>query len=190
MTRYLLIAVLLSSSVSQVAAAARARGSSWNDGKFSAAGLIGYGIGFDSGPPSGPGNEYGFGFGARGGYTFPFQLYVGPSFIYYIGTSPTNNVTVHTFTLAAEAGYELVVGPVEVRPFLGIGLGNPTVNIGVFGSASTAYFALMPGGVVTYSFNGPLSTGPFVGADVHLTWLPAAHGANDLSLLATGGYRF
>jgi hypothetical protein len=183
MTRYLLIAVLLSSSVSRVAAAAPAS-SSWTDGKFSAAGLIGYGIGFDSA------NEYGFGFGARGGYTFPFQLYVGPSFIYYVGTSPQNNVTVHTFTLAAEVGYELVVGPAEVRPFLGIGLGNPTVSLGVFASASTAYFAVMPGGVVAYSFNGPLSTGPFVGGDVHLTWLPAAHGANDLSLLATGGYRF
>src|SRR5258707_5205435 len=84
----------------------------WTDGKFSAAGLLGYGIGFDST------NEYGFGFGARGGYTFPFQLYVGPSFIYYVGTSPQNNVSVHTFTLAAEAGYELAFGPVEVRPFL------------------------------------------------------------------------
>src|SRR6266851_294269 len=155
MTRYLLIAVLLA-SVPQVAAAAPAS-SSWTDGKFSAAGLIGYGIGFDSS------NEYGFGFGARAGYTF---------------------------TLAAEAGYEMVFGPVEVRPFLGIGLGNPTLSVGVFNSASTAYFALMPGGVVTYNFNGPLSTGPFVGGDVHLTWLPAAHGVNDLSLLATGGYRF
>jgi len=182
MTRYLLIAVLLA-SVPQVAAAARAS-SSWTDGKFSAAGLIGYGIGFDSS------NEYGFGFGARAGYTFPFRLYVGPSFIYYVGTSPANNVTLHTFTLAAEAGYEMVFGPVEVRPFLGIGLGNPTLSVGVFNSASTAYFALMPGGVVTYNFNGPLSTGPFVGGDVHLTWLPAAHGVNDLSLLATGGYRF
>jgi len=182
MTRYLLIAVFLSSSVPQVAVAAPRR-SSWTDGKFSAAGLIGYGIGFDST------NEYGFGFGARGGYTFPFQLYVGPSFIYYIGTSPRSNVTMRVFTIAAEAGYELVVGPVEVRPFLGIGLGNATATVGAL-SGSTAYFALMPGGVVTYSFNGPLSTGPFVGADVHLTWLPAASGVNDLSLLATGGYRF
>src|SRR5260370_14558968 len=183
MTRYLLMVVLLASSVSQVAAAAPAR-SSWTDGKFSAAGLLGYGIGFDST------SESGFGFGARAGYTSPLQLYVGPSFIYYVGPSPANNVSVHTFTLAAEAGYELVLGPVEVRPFLGIGLGVPSISVGVFNSASTAYFALMPGGVVTWSFNGPLSTGPFVGGDVHLTWLPAAHGVNDLSLLATGGYRF
>src|SRR5258708_35422202 len=96
MTRYLLIVVLLASSVSQVAAAAPAR-SSWTDGKFSAAGLLGYGIGFDST------NEDGFGFGARGGYTFPFQLYVGPSFIYYCGTSPENTVTVHTFSVSPEA---------------------------------------------------------------------------------------
>jgi len=46
--------------------------------------------------------------------------------------------------------------------------------------------------VATYSFNGPLSTGPFVGVDIHITWLPSTDAfiATDLSLLATGGYRF
>jgi hypothetical protein len=193
MTRYLLIAVLWSSSVPQVAAAAPAS-SSWTDGKFSAAGLIGYGIGFAS-----P-NAYSFGFGGRGGYTFPGNIlpvpfYTGVSFLYYIGSSQTvpffGSGTVHVWALMAEFGPELVFGPVELRPFLGLGIGVFGGGVGAF-SSSTAYFGLTPGAVATYSFNGPLSTGPFVGADIHLTWLPSpgAAIANDLSLLATGGYRF
>ena len=55
MTRWLLMGLLATTAPSH----------EWTDGKLSAAGLIGYGIGFDS-----P-NAYGLGFGVRGGYTFP-----------------------------------------------------------------------------------------------------------------------
>lgn len=166
----------------------------WTDGKFSVAGLAGYGIGFDS-----P-NAYGFGFGGRGGYTFPdytfpVQVYTGVSFLYYVGSSQNvpflGSGRIRMWTLMAEFGDEFVAGPVEVRPFLGLGIGILGREVGAF-SSSTAYFGLTPGAAATYSFNGPLSTGPFVGADIHITWLPSADAgiANDLSLLVTGGYRF
>jgi len=166
----------------------------WTDGKLSAAGLIGYGIGFDS-----P-NAYGLGFGVRGGYTFPdytfpVQVYTGLSFLYYNGNSQSvpfiGSSRVRIWTLMAEFGQDLAVGPVEIRPFLGLGIGVFGGGVGAF-SSSTAYFGLTPGAVATYSFNGPLSTGLFVGVDIHITWLPSTDAviANDLSLLATGGYRF
>ncbi len=185
MTRWLLMGLLATTAPSP----------QWTDGKFSAAGLTGYGIGFDS-----P-NAYGIGFGGRGGYTFPdytfpVQVYVGVSFLYYLGNSQSvpligSSSRVRTWTLMAEFGNDLVVGPVEVRPFLGLGIGVFGGGVGAV-SSSTAYFGLTPGAVATYSFNGPLSTGPFVGVDIHITWLPSTDTfiATDLSLLATGGYRF
>ncbi len=194
MIRCLLMGLLVSSSVPQVAIAAATPSAEWTDGKFSVAGLTGYGIGFDS-----P-NANGFGFGGRGGYTFPdytfpVQVYTGVSFLYYVGSSQNvpllGSRTIHIWTLMAEFGYEFVAGPVEVRPFLGLGIGVFGGGFGAF-SSSTAYFGLTPGAVATYSFHGPLSTGPFVGADLHITWLPSPDAAiaNDLSLLATSGYRF
>ena len=184
MTRWLLMGLLATTAPSP----------EWTDGKLSAAGLIGYGIGFDS-----P-NAYGLGFGVRGGYTFPHytfpvQVYTGLSFLYYNGNSQSvpfiGSSRVRIWTLMAEFGQDLAVGPVEIRPFLGLGIGVFGGGVGAF-SSSTAYFGLTPGAVATYSFNGPLSTGLFVGADIHITWLPSTDAfiANDFSLLATGGYRF
>jgi hypothetical protein len=190
MAKYLLMGLLLSTPVPQAAIAATgASDPSLSTGKFSVAGLIGYGIGFDSS------NEYAFGFGVRLGYTFPFRLYTGASFINYLGGSAGRvfgvDIILQIWTAAAEVGYELVAGPIEIRPFLGLGVGNISgYRVGEVRGDAPLYFALMPGAVVTFGFNGPLSTGPFVGADIHMTWLPAASGANDISLLATGGYRF
>jgi hypothetical protein len=163
------------------------------DGKFSVGALLGYGVGFDS-----P-NVYSFGVGGRSGYTtssytFPVRVYAGVSFLYYNGSSQylpfIGTSRVRIWTLMAEFGHEFVVRHIEVRPFLGLGVGVLTRTDGVL-SSSTAYFGLTPGVVAIYSFNGPLSTGPFVGTDFHITWLPSPNAAiaNDLSLLATGGYR-
>lgn len=59
MTKYLLTGLLLTSAVPPAATAAA------TDGRITAEGLIGYGIGFDSN------NIYGFGFGARAGIRGP-----------------------------------------------------------------------------------------------------------------------
>ena len=179
MTKYLLTGLLLTSAVP---AAATAATSSSTDGRITAEGLIGYGVGFDSN------NLYGFGFGARAGYSWPFQLYTGVSFQYYVGTS-VGPVTINIWTLEADFGYERVVGPLELRSYLGIGIGDPKAAAGGQ-SISTVYFALMPGGVAIYNFNGPFNVGPYVGVDIHFTWLVSAGGGNGISFLATGGYRF
>lgn|GEM_PF-5161823 len=98
-------------------------------------------------------------------------------------------VTLNIWTLEGDVGYELAAGPIELRPYLGIGIGDPKASAnGV--SVSTVYFALMPGAVAKYNFNGPFAVGPYVGLDVHMTWLVTAGGGNGLSFLATGGYRF
>lgn len=185
MTRGPLIALLLSSSAPQAAS---------TDGKFSAAGLVGYGAGFAS-----P-NAYSAGFGGRVGYTFPdiilpIPFYSGVSFLYYLGTSQPDPLfgsrKAHVWTLMAEFGSELPFGPLELRLFLGLGIGVFTSGLGPF-SSSTTYFGLTPGVMATYSLFGPFSTGPFIGADFHLTWLPSpnANIVNDFSLIGTGGFRF
>jgi hypothetical protein len=189
MTTRLLIGCVLVSSTVAIAAKQPPNLESWDQGKFSAEGLVGYGVGFDS-----P-NAYGFGFGGRIGYTFPGaafpkRVFTGVSYLYHTGTSQTLPVvgsgTVKVWTLMGEVGTEIIGGPIEVRPFLGLGVGSFS---GI--ANTTVYFGIISGGVASYSFNGPLSRGPFLGADIHWTWLPAAGAsiANDISFLGLLGYR-
>jgi hypothetical protein len=70
-------------------------------------------------------NDYGVGFGLRGGYTFPFRLYVGGIANYHFGNDSNvgdvrNSTRVMYF--GPEAGYDLGVGKVILRPVLGLGL--------------------------------------------------------------------
>jgi hypothetical protein len=74
----------------------------------------------------GLGDAYGLGFGGRAGYTLPGRVYVGGIVGYHIGnTAESQGVEIknRTWYFGPEAGYDLGVGKVLVRPVLGLGLG-------------------------------------------------------------------
>jgi hypothetical protein len=142
-------------------------------------------------------NDLNLGVGARGGYTLTNNLYVGGTIVYQFGTS--NDATVgsttvkssgHLFYLGPEGGYDLPIGPVLVRPYLGLGPGIATGSGSVCltgascveMSNSSTNFALWLGGTVLY----PL--GNFVvGGDLRALFVS---NNNSIGIFATGGMTF
>jgi hypothetical protein len=135
-----------------------------------------------------------FSLGARGGYTLPMNVYLGGRLQYNFGTDDF-----HSFEFGFEGGYDLDVGPVVIRPYLGLGddiIGfsasrSVTFNgITVVGGASgsSSYFALWPGGTVMYPIQNF-----FVGGDVRFMIVPSAPDGLDsvaFNVYATGGLQF
>jgi opacity protein-like surface antigen len=93
-------------------------------------------------------NPYGGGIGLRLGVTLPASLYLGGSFDYFFGESETNAVDVEqsisALTVMARVGYDLGIGPVTLRPQLGLGLAQTHAEFGGV-STSESDFALAPG---------------------------------------------
>lgn len=90
--------------------------------KVQLAGEVGYGIflGDDS-----DNNLYGLGFGARGGYTLGFGLYIGARFDYFLGNSTESFGTTYTNSIwgfQGELGYDIgLLDFMVLRPKLGFG---------------------------------------------------------------------
>jgi len=80
---------------------------------------------------------YGFGFGARLGYTTSSRIYLGGTFVYHLGET-NGPLTYGLYYFGPEVGYNVPVGPVVVRPYVG----------GGYGSLETTYHGLaqIPGG--------------------------------------------
>ena len=93
-------------------------------------------------------DPYGGGIGLRLGVTLPASLYLGGSFDYFFGESETNALEVKqsasVLQLMARVGYDLGVGPVTLRPQLGLGLAQSQQDVGDIG-VSESDFALAPG---------------------------------------------
>lgn len=93
-------------------------------------------------------NPYGGGIGLRLGVTLPASLYLGGSFDYFFGESETNAVDVEqsfsALQVMARVGYDLGIGPVTLRPQLGVGLAQTHAEFGGV-STSESDFALAPG---------------------------------------------
>ncbi|MBK7397710.1 MAG: hypothetical protein IPJ34_15790 [Myxococcales bacterium] len=107
-------------------------------------------------------NPYGLGLGVRGGINL-MGLYGGATFVYHLGGSVDvlgQSVKTNVMYYGLEGGYEIGLGPIAVRPY--VGLGNMSVKASV-GSSSDSQSSLYvaPGivGLVTVA-------GFFVGADV------------------------
>jgi hypothetical protein len=103
---------------------------------FSAAGLIGLSS-----------DGFGFGLGARAGYTLPFHLYLGGVIADYFGGG--NSV----FVVGPEVGYDLALPagglPFLLRPYVGFGyagLGGSTL----IGAGHV--FTVFPGAEILYAF--------------------------------------
>ncbi len=90
----------------------------------------------------GLGEAWGFGFGARGGYTLPMRLYFGGMAGYHVGTSSETlgvKSSQRTWYTGPEVGYDLGVGRVLVRPVLGLALAfnRREVNTAVSANSDT-----------------------------------------------------
>lgn len=111
-------------------------------------------------------NPYGFGLGARGGYTLDMNVYVGASFEYYFGESNESlgaSLDVRLWNLMFEPGYDFAIGDTMViRPQLGIGLtsvhAKACANVpglaNVCDTNTDTKLALAPGATYLIDFGG------------------------------------
>ena len=144
--------------------------------------LLGYGISLEDGP-----NPWGLGFGLRGGYNID-AIYLGARFVYYLGDSEGEGPAEATFNiweLGIEGGYDVSAGPAIIRPGLGLGIANISVD-SPLGSGSESEFFIAPG--VSALFD--VSENIFVGADVRFKIVLAEETVKALTLFANGGMRF
>jgi opacity protein-like surface antigen len=127
-------------------------------------------------------NQLGIGLGARGGYTFVNQVYLGGAFEYFTGERRSRDVgTTHTsgrtgvWLGSIEVGYDVgLLRKVVLRPWGGLGLGwthgkscetTPGVSTCATTTQSDSAFAL---GVIGVYALGPFLFGP------EIRWLVAS----------------
>jgi hypothetical protein len=137
---------------------------------------------------AGTANYSTFGIGARGGYTLPnMPIYIGGLVQYHFGADYLSSLI-----LGVEGGYDISVGPVIIRPYLGLGdvivyFNPPTVAGFSIPSESSGHFGFWPGGSVLY----PIKQF-FVGGDMRLQIITDTGGGDNVSfgIFATGGISF
>ncbi|HEY5960387.1 MAG TPA: hypothetical protein VIV60_27725 [Polyangiaceae bacterium] len=153
-------------------------------GKGSVGALLGYG--FKDG--------LNLGFGVRGGYTLPANIYLGGTFVYHLGkteSTPFGDSSVNIYYFGFEGGYDFAAGPVVIRPYLGLGAAtarvkSPGIDLGGISMPSTTAtdtkFAAWPGATLLY----PMGSA-FIGGDARFLVVSEF---NAFSLFATGGLQF
>jgi hypothetical protein len=65
-------------------------------------------------------NPYGVGLGVRAGVSLPTSLYLGGAFDYFLGESKGSSISL--LQLMGHVGYDVGLGPLTLRPSLGLGL--------------------------------------------------------------------
>jgi hypothetical protein len=140
-------------------------------------------------------NHFGFGLGARAGYTLPQNVYVGGTFMYHLGSSYGYgglggvDVSTHVLYPAGEVGYDFHVGPVTIRPYAGVGIAFLTASSTIAGqSASSTDSSLLIYPGATAHWNIPRSDF-FVGGDTRIAVLTRG-GDPSFGLYATAGLKF
>jgi hypothetical protein len=134
---------------------------------------------------------FGFGIGARAGYTLPFHLYLGGNIGYNFGSGGD-----HVFSVAPEVGYDIALWfrpPILLRPYLDVGFAlvsegattqtNNNVTISVPGGTSGA-FLFSPGVLGLYD----IVPNVFVGVDLRVPIYSAGSSVGFAGFL-TAGYR-
>lgn len=92
-------------------------------------------------------NPYGPGLGVRAGVTLPASLYLGASLDYFFGESKEilgTDVNASLLQVMANVGYDAGLGPLTLRPSLGLGLSQANVEVGPL-DESEGNFVLSPG---------------------------------------------
>jgi opacity protein-like surface antigen len=144
--------------------------------------LLGYGISLEDG-----GNPWGVGFGLRGGYNID-AIYLGVRFVYYLGDSEGSGpaeITVNVWELGVEGGYDVDAGGVIIRPGLGLGIANVSLDSS-FGSASESEFFIAPGVSLLFDVTDSI----FIGADARFKVVLSDPTGKAITLLANAGMRF
>lgn len=111
-----------------------------------------YGAATDDADPS----PYAAGLGVRAGVTLPASLYLGASLDYFFGGSEEIaglDISLSTFQLLANVGYDFGLGPLTLRPIVGLGFsqvssdvdGDDFGGVQVTGATEDGDFALSPG---------------------------------------------
>jgi hypothetical protein len=115
-----------------------------------------------------------FATGFRGGYTFPFHLYLGGDLTLYVAGGTV-------FSLAPEVGYDIGVAPrFVIRPYGGLGFIDVTVD----GATAAEFY---PGCAFLYH----VTRGFFLGGDVRIPLFFEPGGtALGLNLMFTLGYKW
>jgi hypothetical protein len=136
---------------------------------------------------------YDMGLGARGGFTLPFNVYVGATFLYHVGTH-TNATSSNVWYLGGEGGYEIELAPITVRPYVGVGYANwrsewaanscglASCSAGIRNDGSAA---LWPGLAIVGNIGSY-----FVGGDFRYVVLFDVFDGNTAGAFLTGGLRF
>jgi hypothetical protein len=125
------------------------------------------------------------GIGGRIGYTFPARFYVGALFDYHFGSTSEafgTSIRRSTYYFGPELGYDLGVGPMVVRPVLGLGVGFATrdaKNQSYEQNETTAKFTVSPGVEAMVPIGNF-----FVGTDARYIYMRDNAG---LALFANGG---
>jgi Outer membrane protein beta-barrel domain len=105
-------------------------------------------------------NPYTAGLGVRAGLTLPSSFYLGASVDYFFGESESVagfDTSASVFQLLGNVGYDFGLGPLTLRPLVGLGYAQRNVDIGDQ-DASEGDFALSPGVEAIFGF-GLLSVG-------------------------------
>jgi hypothetical protein len=167
---------------------------------FSASAL--FGAGFNSSKIKSDGGSeldesvalYGLGLGARIGYTLTSRIYLGGTIVYHVGQSKDEKGVKYEGGVlypGVEAGYELGVGPVLLRPYAGAGFVSVKLKATSGGSeldASGSKLGFWPGATVIYPMDRY-----FLGVDLRYVIVPSVDrggNANALSFFGTGGIHF
>jgi hypothetical protein len=123
-------------------------------------------------------NGFAFGLGARIGVTLLMNLYLGGTFVYHTGTSPSGTTEfsqkVYTYYGGGEVGYALAAGPIEIRPYAGVGVAEWVHSaIGPWADSSSVHrVAVWPGATFIY----PIETHGFIGGDARLVIVSGTNG--------------
>ncbi len=166
------------------------------DKKFEAGLLLGWGFDTDKVFSVDP---YGLGFGLRLGYEFDFKLFVGLGYEYFLGSSDTLktgtfvapgasvNSSANYMFGHVEAGYDVWVSNIIIRPslWLGLGFGTQNPHPQTLGRKTVTDFFFAPGVSVIDTFSGTF----FFGGDLRLHKV-TGDGSSAVALYATGGLRF
>jgi hypothetical protein len=150
--------------------------------------LVGYGLDLEDGS----GNPWGLGFGLGGGYNLD-KIYLGARFIYYLGESNDTTIAGMTFEssfnvweLGIEAGYDVDLGGAVLRPGLGLGVANMSVEAGGV-SASDSNLYVAPGVLAQFDVSDSI----FLGAEARFQMVFADPDmVKALILMASGGMKF